>query len=101
MGNYRNFTLATYFVAQAAARVTEAQLEEQLGFILYPFVMDGVQRQLVRAHVKGASALRVPGREAPILPLYREGDEAVFSLEALPGRFTVYQIITDENGGVL
>ncbi len=31
MGNYRRFTLTTYFVAHAAARVTEAQLEE-LGY---------------------------------------------------------------------
>ena len=27
MGNYRNFTLTTYFVAHATAHVTEAQLE--------------------------------------------------------------------------
>ena len=33
MGNYRNFSLATYFVARAAARVTREQLEEQLSFI--------------------------------------------------------------------
>ena len=33
MGNYRNFTLATYFVAHAAARVTRSQLEEQLAFL--------------------------------------------------------------------
>ncbi len=33
MGNYRNFTLATYFVAHAAARVTREQLEEQLTFM--------------------------------------------------------------------
>ena len=60
-------------------------------FILYPFVMDGVQRQLVRVHVKGAAALRIPGKESIIRPLYRENDEAVFELEAMPGRFTVYQ----------
>ncbi len=60
-------------------------------FILYPFVMEGVQRQLVRVHVQGASALRIPGKENLVQPLCREGDEAVFELEALPGRFTVYQ----------
>ena len=60
-------------------------------FILYPFVMEGVQRQLVRVHVKGASALRIPGKESMIQPLYREGEDAVFELEAVPGRFTVYQ----------
>ena len=32
MGNYRNFTLATYFVAHAAARVTAKELEKQLAF---------------------------------------------------------------------
>lgn len=60
-------------------------------FILYPFVMEGVQQQFVRVHVKGASALRVPGKEKTIQPLYREGDEAVFQLLAVPGKFTVYQ----------
>ena len=33
MGNYRNFTLVTYFVAHAAARVTREELEKQLSFI--------------------------------------------------------------------
>ncbi len=60
-------------------------------FILYPFVMEDVRRQLVRVHVKGASALRVPGTEKTIQPLYRDGDEAVFELEAMPGKFVVYQ----------
>ena len=31
MGNYRNFKLVAYFVAQATARVSEAELEKQLG----------------------------------------------------------------------
>jgi hypothetical protein len=60
-------------------------------FILYPFVMEGVQRQIVRIHVKGASALRIPRKESVIQPLYRKGEDAVFELEAMPGRFTVYQ----------
>ena len=33
MGHYRNFTLATYFVAHAAARITQEQLERQLQFM--------------------------------------------------------------------
>ena len=33
MGNYRNFTLTTYFVAHAACRVTREELEQQLAFI--------------------------------------------------------------------
>ena len=33
MGNYRNFTLTTYFVAHAAARVTRDQLEKQMAFM--------------------------------------------------------------------
>ena len=61
-------------------------------FILYPFVMENVRRQLVRVHVKGASALRIAGKGNLIQPLYREDDEAVFELEAMPGKFTVYQI---------
>ena len=32
MGNYRNFRLATYFVAEAAARITREELEDQLAF---------------------------------------------------------------------
>ena len=33
MGNYRNFTLTTYFVAHATSTVTEEELENQLTFI--------------------------------------------------------------------
>ena len=32
MGNYRNFTLAIYFVAQGTARAEEEQLEKDLAF---------------------------------------------------------------------
>ena len=53
--------------------------------------MEGVRRQIVRVHAKGASALRIPGKENMIQPLYREGEDAVFELEAMPGRFSVYQ----------
>ncbi len=60
-------------------------------FIVYPFVMDGVQRQLVRLHVKGASSLRVMGQKSALAPLYREGDEAVFELPVMPGKFIACQ----------
>ncbi len=60
--------------------------------ILYPYVMDGVQREVVRLHVKGAKALAVRPGEKRIEPLYRRGDEAVFELTAMPGRYTLYQI---------
>ena len=30
MGNYRNFKLVTYFVAQATAHITREELEKQL-----------------------------------------------------------------------
>ncbi len=33
MGKYRNFTLVTYFVAHAAARITREELEKQLAFV--------------------------------------------------------------------
>ena len=42
MGNYRNFTLATYFVAHAAARVTREELDKQLDFILKHLRLDKV-----------------------------------------------------------
>ena len=42
MGNYRNFTLATYFVAHAAAHVTREELEEQLKGILWQYPDTGL-----------------------------------------------------------
>ena len=62
-------------------------------FIVYPYVMDGVQRQVIRLHVHGASALAVPSGDQEIRPLYVRGREAVFEVPAVPGRFTLYQII--------
>ncbi len=60
--------------------------------ILYPYVMDGVQRERVRLHVSGAaSLLSFPG-EKTIQPLYTEGGESVFDLIAVPGKFTLYTI---------
>ncbi len=61
--------------------------------VTYPYVMEGVQREIVRLHVKGAAALTLPcegGRR--LEPLYRSGDEAVFELEAVPGRYVLYRI---------
>ena len=42
MGNYRNFTLTTYFVAQATASITEEELEKQLSFISKHMRLDKV-----------------------------------------------------------
>ena len=42
MGNYRNFSLATYFVAQATARITREELEKQLDFMLRHLRLDKV-----------------------------------------------------------
>ena len=62
-------------------------------FVVYPFVMEGVQRTVVKLHVKGAKALTLPcegGRR--LEPLYHRDDEAVFEVEAMPGRFVLYGI---------
>ncbi|MBQ6529113.1 MAG: hypothetical protein IJI38_11365, partial [Clostridia bacterium] len=64
--------------------------------IVYPYVMDGVQRQVVRLHVRGASALLPAPGEREIRPLYVSGDEAVFEIPAVPGKFTLYQIIREK-----
>ena len=63
--------------------------------ILYPYVMDGVQRQVVRLHVKHAAALIPKPGEREIAPLYTLQDEAVFEVPAVPGKFTLYQIVRD------
>ncbi|MBR1584827.1 MAG: permease [Clostridia bacterium] len=60
--------------------------------IVYPYVMDGAQRQIVRLHVAGATALRALPRDTRIEPLYCRQGEAVFELPALPGRYTLYKI---------
>ena len=74
-------------------------------FIVYPYVMDGTQRQILRIHVKGASSLEIAApcdrsrqaeeKENRIKPLYREGREAVFELPAMPGKYHLYRIIRD------
>ena len=62
-------------------------------FVVYPYVMEGVQRQVVRLHVQGASALTVPGRKQPLEPLYIRNGEAVFEVPAMPGQYILYQIV--------
>jgi len=61
--------------------------------VLYPYVMEGVQRDVVRLHVAGAAALSLPcegGRR--LEPLYTRNGEAVFEVEAMPGRFALARI---------
>ena len=63
-------------------------------FVVYPYVMEGVQREVIRLHVAGAKALRVTGRRTVELqPLYTQGNEAVFEAEARPGQYVLYQIV--------
>jgi hypothetical protein len=62
-------------------------------FIVYPYVMDGVQRQVVRVHVDCAEAIRPAPGGKEIDPLYTRGSESVFEIPAVPGIFTLYQII--------
>ena len=62
-------------------------------FIVYPYVMDGVQRQVIRVHVEGAEAIRPAPGGKEIKPLYTRDGESVFEIPALPGKFTLYQII--------
>ena len=67
--------------------------------ILYPYVMEGVQRERIRLHVRGAAALRAQPENREILPLYEKEGEAVFDLIAMPGRYTLYQILFAASGG--
>ena len=62
--------------------------------IVYPYVMEGVQRQVIRLHVRGAKALTIPAarRQKAIEPLYTRGDEAVFEVNAVPGQYVLYHI---------
>ena len=61
-------------------------------FIVYPYVMDGVQRQVISLHVKGARTLWMPVKGKSLEPLYRTGDEAIFTLSAIPGQYELYQV---------
>jgi len=70
-------------------------------FVMYPYVMEGVQREMVRVHVKGAAALENPlwkGRfgSGRMEPLYARDGEAVFELPAMPGKYVLYKIIRGE-----
>ena len=49
MGNYRNFTLTTYFVAHATANVTREELEKQLAFMERYLRLDKVYLEPFRA----------------------------------------------------
>ena len=73
-------------------------------FVMYPYVMEGAQRSVVRLHVKGAKALVFPCEPAKSLesffpeaekrlePLCFRGDEAVFEMEAMPGRYALAKV---------
>ena len=63
-------------------------------FVLYPYVMDGAQREEALLHVKGAKALTALNgkREKRIEPLYAEKGEAVFRVSALPGQYVLYTV---------
>ena len=60
--------------------------------ILYPYVMEGVQRERIRLHVQGAKAVTAEPGGKRIEPLYEKNGEAVFDLIAMPGHYTLYRI---------
>ena len=67
-------------------------------FVVYPYVMEGAQRQVIRLHVRGAKALEDPCRDprfggGRIEPLYVKDGEAMFEAPALPGKYVLYKII--------
>ena len=63
-------------------------------FIIYPYVMENAQRQTVRVHIKGAAGLTVPAetRARRLEPLMVNNQEAVFEIECVPGRYTLFKI---------
>ena len=63
-------------------------------FIIYPYVMENAQRQTVRVHIKGAAGLIVPAetRARRLEPLMVNNQEAVFEIECVPGRYTLFKI---------
>ena len=61
--------------------------------IIYPYVMDGVQRTVVSLHARGAKALIRKRDEKRFEPVRANGDEAVFELAALPGQYELYEIL--------
>ena len=60
--------------------------------VLYPYVMDGAQRARVLLHVKNGSVLVSEPGGKRIDPLYCRGDEAVFELITMPGKYVLYRI---------
>ena len=62
-------------------------------FILYPYVMEGAQRERIRIHISGAKELRAQPTGKKTEALYIRNDEAVFELIAMPGRYQLYQIL--------
>ena len=62
-------------------------------FIVYPYVMDGVQRTCIRLHVSGAKALEIPVGNRTLEPLYTQHGEAIFEVPAMPGDYMLYRII--------
>ena len=61
--------------------------------IIYPYVMEGVQRERIRLHVAGALGLKLQPQDREIAPLYVKDGESVFDLIAMPGRYALYQIL--------
>ena len=61
--------------------------------IIYPYVMDGVQRTVVSLHARGAKELIRKRDEKRFEPVRTNGDEAVFELAALPGQYELYKIL--------
>ncbi|MBR1685527.1 MAG: permease [Clostridia bacterium] len=61
-------------------------------FIVYPYVMDGVQREIGRLHVKNADHLSIPVSGKSLQPLYTHKDESVFEVPLMPGEFVLYRI---------
>lgn len=85
MGNYRNFTLTTYFVAHATARVTREELEKQLSFMERYLRLDKVYLEPWRGELASheqiemcrevfhAHGIRVAGGLTTVIPT-PEGD---------------------------
>lgn len=65
-------------------------------FIIYPYVMEGVQREIVRVHIAGAKSLeRIGGKQRDkrsVTPLYIKNDESVFEFPVLPGEYLMFRI---------
>ena len=69
--------------------------------ILYPYVTSAAQPSTVYLHTPGdVQALEMPARKNPrtgeplrIQPAYRQEEETVFELPALPGRYDLYRLL--------